>query len=431
MVRPLLLLLFGCWICSCSPAKRLGLPASFKASEKKFQDHTGFMLYDVEKQKTIYDYNSDKYFTPASNTKIFTFYTCLRILGDSVPALKYVYRNDSLIVWGTGDPSFLNKFIFDNGRVYKFLFDAPAPLYFSSSNFHTTHFGPGWAWDDYNTTYSAERSPLPVYGNIFTVRKRGAIFSTEPPLFENFFSIGERRKRYEVVREVNSNIVRFHPGLSSPKPEAEWDLPMHVDDDLILRLLSDTLKRPVGKCNVKMPPLASDYYGIPADSLYRVMIQDSDNFIAEQLLLVCSNVIRDSLRTETAIKYSIENYLDDLPDKPVWVDGSGLSRYNLFTPRSIVKLWHKIYELVPRQRLFPLLATGGKSGTVRNWYKAEQPYIFGKTGTLSNNHSLSGYLVTKSGKTLIFCYMNNNYISTTNEIRTAMQQILNNIYQKY
>src|SRR5476649_541961 len=56
-------------------------------------DHfTGFALYDLDKQQMIYELNSDKYFTPASNTKLYTFYTCLKMLGDSIPGLQYVNR---------------------------------------------------------------------------------------------------------------------------------------------------------------------------------------------------------------------------------------------------------------------------------------------------------------------------------------------------
>ncbi len=161
------------------------------------------------------------------------------------------------------------------------------------------------------------------------------------------------------------------------------------------------------------------------------MMQESDNFIAEQLLLVCAAVLSDTLQPEIAIKHIQTNFLNDLPDKPVWVDGSGLSRYNLFTPRSIVRTWEKIYELVPRDRLFALLAVGGKSGTIRNWYKADRPYIFGKTGSLSNNHSLSGYLVTRKGKTLIFSFMNSNFTASGSEVRRNMQSILNFIYETY
>ena len=102
---------------SCSPVSRASLNKTFNATEQRFQDHTGFVLYDPSKSKTIFDFNGDRYFTPASNTKIFTLYTALKILGDSVPALKYVQRNDSLIFWGTGDPSFLYKEVFYDSTV--------------------------------------------------------------------------------------------------------------------------------------------------------------------------------------------------------------------------------------------------------------------------------------------------------------------------
>src|SRR5688500_9230324 len=69
---------------------------------------TGFALYDLDKDRMIFEQPSDKYFTPASNTKLFTLYTCLNMLVDSIPGLRYIERNDSLIFWGTGDPSLLH-----------------------------------------------------------------------------------------------------------------------------------------------------------------------------------------------------------------------------------------------------------------------------------------------------------------------------------
>jgi serine-type D-Ala-D-Ala carboxypeptidase/endopeptidase (penicillin-binding protein 4) len=378
----------------------------------------------------LYDYHADRYFTPGSNTKIFTFYTALRIIGDSVPALKYVQRNDSLIFWGMGDPSFLYKFTFNNFRTFDFLRNSKRPVYFSHSNFYAPHFGQGWAWDDYNEEFSPERSPFPVYGNIFTVTRTSSLLKVYPHYFDQFISVGDREKKEAVIRDLHSNNFQFHPGLSQPRNK-EWDIPMKIDQQLIANLLSDTLRRKVIPVRKRLPPAAQPFYSIPADSLYSELMQNSDNFIAEELLLMCAGIVRDSLNTETAIRYSLANYLNDLPDKPVWVDGSGLSRYNLFTARTIVKVWEKIFELVPRERLFPLLATGGVSGTIKKWYKAEQPYIFGKTGTLSNNHALSGFIVTKSGKVLIFAFMNNNYVVPTNDIRTNMQDILLRIYERY
>ena len=78
-----------------------------------------------------------------------------------------------------------------------------------------------------------------------------------------------------------------------------------------------------------------------------------------------------------------------------------------------------------------LLAVGGQKGTLKNSYKNDPPYIFGKTGSLNNNHVLSGYLITRKGKLLIFSLMNNNYLAPTNDVRKHMQEILYTIYTKY
>lgn len=415
---------------SCSPVSRGRLQKSLRSAEKRFQDHTGFVLYDPQNDRTLFDYNGASYFTPASNTKIFTLFASLKILGDSVPALEYVQRNDSLIFWGTGDPSFLYKEVFYDSTVYHFLSSAPTELYFSGANFHTKHFGAGWAWDDYNSGYSAERSPFPVYGNVVSAVADQHLMHVSPHYFARSFTMAEPKEDTEIERALNENTFVFHPSKKIV-PVKEFSIPFRMDSLTFQALLSDTLKRPVRHIQIPLPSSTNVLFSIHLDSLYRVMMQESDNFIAEQLLMMCANVLSDSLKPEIAIDFMKENHLKDLPDIPVWVDGSGLSRYNLFTPRSIVKLWQKIWEIVPRERLFPLLATGGVNGTIRKWYAADRPYIFGKTGSLSNNHCLSGFLVTKKGKVLIFSFMNSNYTTSTNAIRRNMQEILEKIYEHY
>lgn len=418
---------------ACSPLSKKSLTKRFRGIEERLHDHTGFMLYDPGKKRTIYEYNSATYFTPASNTKIFTLYASLKILGDSIPGLRYIERNDSLIFWGTGDPSFLYKNVYNDSTVFSFLKNHPKPLYLSTANFQAEMFGPGWAWDDYNDYYSAERSGFPIYGNIFTARLESDTPKISPPYFERFYSLGDEADRNRFVREIHSNQFKFHPGKRKTST-TEWNIPIKVSDLLVADLLADTLDRPVVATHIPLPDstvTVSTLYSVPADSLYRVLMQDSDNFIAEQLLLICAGVLSDTLRSEIAIDYVKENFLQDLPDEPRWVDGSGLSRFNLFTPRSIVKMWEKIAEIVPTNRLFPLLATGGVSGTIRNWYKGETPYIFGKTGSLNNNHCLSGFLVTRSGKTLLFSFMNSNYIIPSNVVRSNMQELLQLIHERY
>lgn len=427
MVRLIWVVLAGL-IISCSP--RSSVVKSLRETENIFKDHTGFALYDPVKKKNLIEFNAEKYFTPASNTKIFTFYTALNLLGDSVASLKYELQNDSLIFWGMGDPSFLYGNVYQNQKIINFLKQRPEKLFFASTNFQTEALGEGWAWDDYPYYYSAERSSLPVYGNLIDLKKSSSsTLSITPKYFSSSLTNSQHvHEEEEIIRGRDSNQLTYYKGK---KTKNEWTVPFHATDEVVANLLSDTLKRPVFLIQKSMTGNATILKSLPIDSLLKVMMVESDNFIAEQLLLQCAAILSDTLKPEIAIEYSKKNILADLPDKIQWVDGSGLSRFNLFTPRSIVKLWNKIYLTIPRERLFKLLAVGGNSGTIKNWYKAEVPYIYGKTGSLSNNHCLSGFILTKSGKTLIFSMMSNNFVASSVELKRQIEKILKSVYEKY
>lgn len=401
-----------------------------RSIESTLHNHAGFMIYELEQKKELYTYQSHQYFIPASNTKILTFYTALTILGDSIPALRYREQNDSLIFWGTGDPSFLYEETHNSGKVLELLQQREKKLFLVDVPLYTTPLGPGWSWDDYNFAYSAERSAFPISGNIFSVTHTGQSLSVYPSYFSYQVTIGDSIEKADVIRDVGSNKVVFSPG-NGIASQTKWKIPFKTGSQLTAELLSDTLKKEVTVLKKFKHDSSKIVYSVPVDSLYKTMMQESDNFIAEQLLLVCAGVLRDSLKPEIAVKYMEQHHFTDLPDALVWVDGSGLSRFNLNTPRNIVKLWEKIYHQVERERLFNLLAIGGKTGTIKNWYKNDPPYIYGKTGTLTNNHCLSGYLITRKGRTLIFSFMSNNHPTSVRVVRAEMEQLIKLLYEHY
>ena len=393
------------------------------------QHFVGFVLYDLEEKQTLYKKNESKYFTPASNTKLFTFYTSLKMLGDSIPAMRYVNRGDSLIFWGTGDPSFLHLDSLGNSKVYDFLSATNKKLFLSTSNYPDARFGPGWAWDDYNYYFSPDRTAFPIYGNVvkFNLKGNGELPQVSPSIFKNSIQIG--LSETVLLRNEMSNSFTFTTVLDNSKKEK--DIPFKYSKELLVKLLSDTLKKEVTAIKIPYDATSKIIYSIPVDSLYKKLLQISDNFVAEQLLVLCGSTLGDSITAEKVIDYAKENFLADLPDEPIWRDGSGLSRYNLFTPRSMVRLLEKIYEEVPEKRLFELLPSGGESGTIEKYYAAERPYIFAKTGTLSNNHCLSGYLVTNSGRRLIFSFMHNHYVNGSAPTKQEMERILKMIRDTY
>jgi D-alanyl-D-alanine carboxypeptidase/D-alanyl-D-alanine-endopeptidase (penicillin-binding protein 4) len=195
-------------VAGCSPVSKQQLTKTFRTTEQKFQHHAGFVLYDPAGRKTLFTYNGDRYFTPGSNTKIFTMYAALMLLGDSVPGLHYLERGDSVIISGTGDPSFLYPHTFSNSVVYDFLKNTHHDIYYAENNFNTTPLGPGWAWSDYLYSYSVERSAFPIYGNFFTVsRNAQQKLNVSPSYFKKYFWLADSTQRSEILREIGSNRV--------------------------------------------------------------------------------------------------------------------------------------------------------------------------------------------------------------------------------
>lgn len=54
------------------------------------QHQVGVTITDVATGSNLYHLNDDRYFTPASTMKLFSFYAGLHLLGDSLPSLRYV-----------------------------------------------------------------------------------------------------------------------------------------------------------------------------------------------------------------------------------------------------------------------------------------------------------------------------------------------------
>ena len=405
-----------------------------KRSEILNDHFTGFALYDPIEKKMIASQHSEKYFTPASNTKLFTFYAALTLLKDSVPTLNYIERGDSLIFWGMADPSLLHP-DFEQPLVNK-LIQSGKKLFWANGHFTGDFYGIGWSYDDYNEYYQPEISELPVYGNVIRSSvKDGKLVST--PSFNTdstFFLITDSTNqtgKFSLKRKIFNNVF-VQPAVQIPTSYKQ-EIPFKVSDEVVDKLLKLNLPNYAGMLKYQKPLIIKTLYNSITDTVIKHMLQQSDNFIAEHLLLNCAAQKNLGLNTEAVIEYMIKNHLNDLPDKPQWVDGSGLSRQNLFTPQNMVRLCEKIYEAAgSEKRLFDLLPQGGKSGTLKNQFKSEtEPFVFAKTGTLSNNVNLTGYLKTRSGKTFIFSFMNNNYVSPTQEIRKEMERILTIVHQKY
>lgn len=422
---------------SCTVQK---INKSLSKSDVFDKGHLGFILLDPEKDKALVEINSDKYFIPASNTKIFTFYTAYSILGDSlVNGLNYLEKGDSLIFWGTGDPSLLHPDL-KNEVAIDFLKASDKKLFLLDNFDQVKAFGPGWSWNWYPYYYAAERSALPVYGDIvrFEKKKGDADFTVYPERFKSLMDLieTETTNTYSFSRQHLENRFPYFFLPKAKEEEFQKDIPFVTAPALTKTMLEEATGKPITLISNQnyLEEDPNKLLTAPADSIYAQMMKISDNFLAEQLMLLVSDQLTNKLDIAEAIAYAKENLLSDLPDEPQWVDGSGLSVQNMFTPRSIIALLGKIREEVPLEKIKAYFPAGGESGTIKAWYKADDgqpPYIYAKTGSLSMANSLSGYLLTKSGKILHFSCMMNNYKIPSNDLKTELQKVLYFIHDRY
>ncbi|WP_339916276.1 D-alanyl-D-alanine carboxypeptidase [Yeosuana marina] len=393
-----------------------------KKIETSFYDNqfTGLLVYNPATKDTVFKHNADRYFTPASNTKIFTLYTALQFLPKDIPAFKYHIEQDTITIEGTGNPAFLHPFFNDSTALKMASHYQKVNLI--CDNLLDDKFGPGWAWEDYDTYFSPERTSFPMYGNVLTITNQDSLQST-PSVLKNHI-IDSIAKKY---RSYNKNTFFYNL-----KEKDTVEVPMVIDTTLISKLWNDILPGKVSISNFSGKPLEHTAYSIPSDTLYKRMLLVSDNFLAEQMLIMASSTLSDTLSSKRMRDYVLDNQLKDLKQQPRWVDGSGLSRYNLFTPTSFVQVLEKLYHDIPQERLFNLFPVGGESGTLKKYYSGgDKPYIHAKSGTVGNNYSLSGYLVTNSGKTLIFSFMNNHYRKPTDEVKKHMQLVFEWLRDNY
>ena len=385
-----------------------------------FQNHfKGIFIIDPANRDTLLAKNSQKYFTPASNTKIYTLFAAINMLPEQLPVLRYGQKADTLFISGMADGTQLHPY-FKDSTVLNFLKDYQT-IALVEPVLEDAKFGPGWSWDDYHWYYSSERSGFPLYGNVLSYAKL-----PEPIIFPEYFRDSISYDSVQQNRALSKNDF-----FIDPKRKDTVEIPFITSTGLTKRLLERALGKSVHSKEL-MPGKTKILYGIAADSSYQRMMQQSDNFLAEQLLIQASTVLSDTLSGAKTRAYVLDSLLPDLRQPPRWVDGSGLSRYNLFSPESIVHVLELMYRNIPRERLLNLFAVGGVSGTLKDWYPGDpKPYIYAKTGSLGNNHCVSGYLITKSGKTLIFSFMNNHFRRSSSEVKLQMQQAFEWIRDNY
>jgi D-alanyl-D-alanine carboxypeptidase/D-alanyl-D-alanine-endopeptidase (penicillin-binding protein 4) len=426
--------------------------------------HWGLLVVDPERGDTLYARNADKLFMPASNMKLLTGATALAQLG---PDFRWAttllargrVRNGTLagdlVVRGNGDPTVSDHMHPDSAlaplraladslrahgitRIRGRVVAAPSP-------FTDAPLGFGWAWDDLDEPYSAGVDALyfnegfteiVVYGGARPGAKVRAVTrpaSTYPRLIVRATTVAAvdpadtiTAKPRIIVGQDSSHTGVLVSGTVAAGDSAVVEIAFRDQPAAYVAALTEALRAGgitiTGSRTDTTAALDSlvTQLSPPLRDVFPYFEKPSQNQIGEILFKTLA-LVKTGVGTADSARRVVSRQLLEwgaAPDGFAVRDGSGLSRHDYVTPRTIIHVLDAARRLPDFKVLYDALPVGGVDGTIQNRMKGTpaEGNVHAKTGTLDKARSLSGYVTTADGRMLLFSALCNNYVVPTRRV---------------
>ena len=392
--------------------------------------HVGIAIYNDSKEQWLSKYQSDHYFTPASNVKILATYLGLQFLGDSLPGWKMAENADTLFLMPLGDPSFMHPELKYQPVVDIIKNTNKQVVIVGNNQDQFEIFGSGWSWADYAEDYQPERSRMPIYGNVVHFYQSNKKLEAIKPFyfFKDIVDLGKvEEKNWSRSRTGNRFFTTNENNKSKyfQVPFSQEDMPMVK----ALELLNDTLGKKISFQKQSTLPATSykTIKTVATDSLLKIMMLRSDNFYADQIVLMASEQLFGKMDDAALLDSTKKLFFADLPQKMRWADGSGLSRYNLNTPENYIAILQQMHAKFGEARVKNIFEKGGE-GTISAYYKNFPGTMYAKTGTLGGQVALSGFIYTPKQQKLYFSVLVANHMSpSSTQVRRAVETYLTKV----
>lgn len=407
----------------------------------------------------------DQRFIPASNTKMFTTATAYADL----PALDAAARGTGVrldrgdvILVGHGDARLSSA----NGctiNCLQTLADAVAAktqhvrnIVGDDSWFPDERWGPGMSWNNIQSRYGTGISALTLDDNEVTASVAPAAIGASPavtaPAYygidNRIITVPGKSEAITADRAPNSRLIRLtgtigvearpaslHFSIDDPAHYAAWRLReallargVRVDGDILTR------HRPLAPADdpairkdapAAQPPSSDMLAQLPALPLaqdMRIINKQSQNLHADLMLRRVSRAQASGSIADGQVALHRLMAQAGLPESSYsFADGSGMSSYNRITPRAAVTLLTWIARQPWGMAWRETLPIAGHDGTLRGRFKGTllEGKLFAKTGSLNAARAVSGYFITKSGRTLVFSALANDMPDGTDGQATA------------
>lgn len=439
-------------------------------NEKNLQKSKfGVAIYSLTTGKYYYQKNIDLPLTPASNTKLVTAFVALKELGKDFKVKTIVYSdsrdirdsvlNGNLYIYGRGDPFlsinnieqladaisglgikningniYADGSFFDNKKIRKdYSGDAdhvenipPITAICFEKNTATVLVTTGSKLGNPVNVQIIPPSPAFTISNTAKIANKGkiAVASNMSEGKQNFLVSGSlaANRTYSYRYYINNPELAV-AGAFKQRLEAGG---IKIKGDFGTQELS---KLDSNKRIFKLAEIGRDV----KDIIYPVL-KNSDNFLAEMLFKLIgaeSGKLSDNASGTKAItKKVMEKFA--IPFEACMInDGSGLSRRNLLTARTLIHILKETDKLDFRSELDSCLAVAGIDGTLSRRMAETSAYenLRAKTGTLRNASSLAGYVNTIDGERLAFAFIfNGNAVWYYKQAEAELGRILSQFF---
>lgn len=432
--------------------------------------HWGVMVQSLETGEVLYRREAERLFMPASNNKLITAAVALARLGTDYRFRTRIATNGvlgddgtlagDLVVVGGGDPAISERFYGgDPTAPFRAWADSlkargieriDGDIVGDDDLYDDVHLGPGWSWDYLADYYAAEIGALLYNEGTVTYKVMPGDSAGARAEVIALPSTDYLRVDYDVTTVADSSIYFPErgplPGTSIRTARLPFSNQARISGTI--RARRDTVTRYIAAhdptlffvtvlkevledegIDVTGGPTDRDSLapGVLGDSLGTLFVHQSpplseivvpflkrsQNQIGEMLLRHVGAQDSD-LGSVRAGQRAVEATLSDwgiTESSYIYVDGSGLSRYNYVSPDAIVRLLRVMSRRPEFEVFYGALPIAGVDGTIGSRMKGTRAEnnARAKTGYIANARALSGYVTTLDGERLAFSMIANNF----------------------
>lgn len=432
----------------------------------------GIMVYDLDRDSTLFSSNAEKNLISASTLKLVTTAAALKELGQEFQFKTELAYTDSihpngilsgnLMINGFGDPTLGSKYFCEDQSAFlkqwieaikkagiksiegdiiandSYLGSSPAPY--------------DWLWSDISNYYGSPARGLNVFDNQYTIsflsKEAGSlaeIISVVPSIpylklnskvlasqkqGDNAYILGGPLEfAKEIEGTIPANKTDFKVKGAIPDPALFLSFLLYEE----LKKNGVFVKGTYKSMHEKTQQNGRVFYTHLSPSLkeiIRVTNKQSNNLFAE----ACGAAVNMKLGN-TDFQKTIESIFKNCGfDQCLIKDASGLSPTSALSPKSFTLLLKSMYS---DDKLFPFykesLSVSGKDGTLKNFgtNKKFTETFLGKSGSMKGIKSYAGYLKTVKGKNIIVVIMINHFVSESAVIKGKSEDLLNYIFLNY